>query len=359
MDSSQIVLLGDKIGSSSLRRKATTSLEKAAMIVMALDDERSQQVVSRLTEAELRKLGVAISATGRASIETAHRTILEFCTAVHGTSSVMGGPEKLEKLLRNTLPLDKVAEIMEDIKGPHERTVWETLALAPPPKIAAYLRGEFPQTAAVVLANLPSLQAARVLKLLPSGLANQIVFRLVKMSGVQKTILADLEETLKRDFVIESARSSERDGGSVLAEILNRAEPGLAEHLLAFIEEGDPETAARVRKMMFTFEDLQRVDPATLGTLIVECPTDRLPVALATTSRPLRELFLSCMSERARKLLLQEMEDMPLPRRRAIEQAQEEILSVAKRLFDNGRLQLLEPEDDESHETSAIPWGIH
>ena len=129
--------------------------------------------------------------------------------------------------------------------------------------------------------------------------------------------------------------------------MLNRSDQELADRILAALEEREPQSAARIRRIMFTFEDLQRIDPSTFGLLISEIPPERLPVALAGASPEIRALFMSQMSERARKMLEEELETQVQPRRKAIEEAQSDVIALAKRLIEEGRLALLEQEEEE------------
>jgi flagellar motor switch protein FliG len=334
-------------GNQQLVPRRAATAEKAAIVLMALDDERSQRILSRLDEEEVRKLSMAMATMGRTDLDTVERVVLDFRTEVGRTCNIVGGAEATEKMLRRFLPPDKVSEIMDEIKGPHGKNIWEKLSHIQPQLLAGYLRNEYPQTAAVILAKLPAPHAAKVLKLLPNRLSSDIAVRLVRMNSIQRTVLNDIEETLKREFSTELARSYERDSASIMAEMLNRSESDVVERVLAALEEKEPQAAARVRRIMFTFEDLRRIDPATFGVLIAECRAELLPIALSNASEVLRELFLSRLSERAGKMLLEEMETMPPPRRKAIDEAQTEIITLAKRLIDDGRLQLLEPEEEE------------
>lgn len=327
-------------------RRAVTA-EKAAIVLMALDDERSQRILSRLDEEEVRKLSMAMATMGRTDLETVERVVLDFRAEVGRTCNIVGGAEATEKMLRRFLPPDKVSEIMDEIKGPHGKNIWEKLSHIQPQLLAGYLRNEYPQTAAVILAKLPAPHAAKVLKLLPNRLSADIAVRLVRMNSIQRTVLTDIEETLKREFSTELARSYERDSASIMAEMLNRSESDVVERVLAALEEKEPQAAARVRRIMFTFEDLRRIDPSTFGALIAECRAELLPIALAHASEELRELFLSRLSERAGKMLLEEIATMPPPRRKVVDDAQTEIIDLAKRMVDDGRLQILEPEEEE------------
>lgn len=327
-------------------RGKSHSVDKAAIIIMALDDTRSKRLVSRLGEDELRRLSTAMARMGRASFHTVEETIAEFRAEIGHTCNIVGGMAAAEKMLRQMLPPDKVAEIMDEIRGPDGKNIWEKLAHLQPQTLAGYLRNEYPQTAAVILTKLPTVQAAKVLRFLPNRIGADIALRMVRMNSVQRSVLTDIEETLKREFTSELSRATERDSTSIVAEMLNRSDQDVVDRILAALEEKEPQAAARIRRIMFTFEDLRRIDPMTFGLLIAEIPPEKLPIALANASEDLRALFFSKMSERARKMLEEEMESMVPPRRKQIEEAQSEIIGTAKRLIDEGRLVVLELEEE-------------
>ena len=128
---------------------------------------------------------------------------------------------------------------------------------------------------------------------------------------------------------------------------IKRMQP-IVQQIMAAMTELDAQAAGRVRKLMFGFEDLIRIDPAQFGALVAECAADKLPIALSAADAPLRDLFLSSMSERAGNMLREEIESMPTPRKRVVDEAQAEIVALAKRLADEGRIFILtgEEEDD-------------
>lgn len=327
--------------------KRSGRLAKAAVVMMALDEERSHRIIGRLEEEEIRRLSAAMATLGRAEVDLVEKTLAEFRSEVGRTCNIIGNAETTEKLLRRILPPEKVAEIMEEIQGPNGKNIWEKLAHLPPQILAGYLRNEYPQTAGVILAKLPPQHAARVLRMLPERLVADIAVRLVRMNSVQRSVLSDIEETLKREFSTELSRAYGRDSTSIIAEMLNRSEKDVLDRVMAALEEHEPEAAARVRRVMFTFEDLQRVERSTFGLLIAECPAEKLPIALVGASSDMRELFLSSMSERAGNLLREEMESIAVPRRKVVDEAQAEIVGIAKRLADEGRIVILEDEEGE------------
>jgi flagellar motor switch protein FliG len=324
-----------------------THCERAAIVMMALDAERSKRLLTQLNEDELRRLSSAMTRLGRTDIETVEEVIQEFRAQVGRSCSLVGGYETAQKLLSSFLPPEKVAEIMEEAKGPSGKNIWDKLAYIQPQTLSGYLRNEYPQTAAVILSRLPAHHAAKIMRLLPNKIAADVALRMVRLTSVQRPVLVDIEEALKREFTSVLGRAYERDSTSILAEMLNRSEQDMVDRILAAVEDKEPQAAARIRRIMFTFEDLQRIEPSSFGLLVAEIPPERITVALAGASDETKALFMSQMSERAQKMLAEEMENLPTPRRKTIEEAQSEIIGIAKKLIDEGRVVLREQEEEE------------
>jgi len=325
--------------------------ERAAIVVMALDEERSKRLLTQLGEDELRRLSTAMTRLGHTDIETVEEVIQEFRTQAGHSCSIVGGYETAERLLSSFLSPEKVAEIMEEAKGPNGKNIWDKLAHIQPQTLSGYLRNEYPQTAAVILSRLPAHHAAKIMRLLPNKAAADIALRMVRLTSVQRPVLMDIEEALKREFTSVLGRAYERDSTSIVAELLNRSEQDVVDRILAAVEDKEPQAAARIRRIMFTFEDLQRIEPSTFGLLIAEIPPERVPIALAGASDEIKVLFTSQMSERAQKMLAEELDNQTPPRRKTIEEAQSEIIGIAKRLIDEGRVVLREQEDEEPNDT--------
>lgn len=323
--------------------KRSEALDKAAIILMTMDQARVQQIFSRLDDEEIRRVSRAMTTLGRTDGELVAQTVTEFQSALGRAGSLVGSAHNTERMLRQVLPPQKAAEIIQDISGGRGSMVWEKLTQTTPEVLAGYLGNESPQTAAVVLAKLPAHYAARVLALLPD--AAEVALRIVHTKAVQNTVLTDIEETLRREFVGDGDAPRDKDSSRTLAELLNHSDKAIVQQVMTAITERDAEAAVKVRRLMFGFEDLVRVDPATFGALIAECPAEKLPIALATAEAPLRDLFLSRMSERAANMLREEMESMPTPRKRLVDEAQAEIVVLAKRLAEAGRIFILDGDD--------------
>ncbi|MDQ1077557.1 flagellar motor switch protein FliG [Pseudoroseomonas cervicalis] len=325
------------------------SLSDVATLFMTLDEQRMQALFDRLEEHEIRRVSRAMANLGKIDIDQVERVITRFRNEVGRTGTVIGTAETTERLLRRLLPNEKVSEIMDEIRGPEGKTMWEKLANISPEVLATYLRTELAQTAAVILAKLPAQHAARVLALLPKASIDEIVLRMVRMDSIQKGVLQDIEATLQKEFITNLSRSYERDSSQIVAEIMNRADKGLVDQLMRVIESREPHAASRIKRIMFTFDDLIRVDRTTFGTLVQECPVDKLQIALTAASQELRELFLASMSARAAAMMRDEIENMPAQRRKTVEDAQADIITIAKRLADEGRIFILD--EDEAGES--------
>lgn len=334
---------GARSSSGTDLAKRSEALDKAAIILMTMDQARVQQIFSRLDDDEIRRVSRAMTTLGRTDGELVTQTVSEFQSALGRAGSLVGSAHNTERMLRQVLPPQKAAEIIQDISGAHSGMVWEKLTQTTPEVLAGYLNNKSPQTAAVVLARLPSQYGAQVLALLPD--ATEVALRIVRTKAVQSTVLTDLEETLRREFVGDGNVPRDKDSSRTLADLLNHSDKAIVQQVMASITERDAEAAVKVRRLMFGFEDLVRVDPATFGALIAECPAEKLPIALATAEPSLRDLFLSRMSERAANMLREEMESMPPPRKRLVDEAQAEIVVLAKRLAEAGRIIILDNDE--------------
>jgi flagellar motor switch protein FliG len=236
---------------------------------------------------------------------------------------------------------------MEDVRGPAGRTVWDKLGNVEESVLAAYLKNEYPQTIAVVLSKVRSDQAARVLAALPEEAAIETVQRMLRMELVQKEILNDVEETLRAEFMSNLARTDRRDNHEIMAEIFNSLDRSTETRFLELLEERNKEAADRVRALMFTFEDLTKIDGPGIQTLLRNVDNGKLGLALKGASEKLRELFFANMSERASKILRDDMETMGPVRLRDVEEAQVMLVNTAKDLAAAGQIFIADGKDDE------------
>ena len=236
---------------------------------------------------------------------------------------------------------------MEDIRGPAGRTMWDKLGNVNETVLANYLKNEYPQTVAVVLAKIKPDHASRVLAALPEDFALEVVARMLRMESVQKDVLDKVEETLRIEFMNNLARTNRRDSHEMMAEIFNNLDRQTENRFVSALEERNRDSAERIKALMFTFEDLSKLDPAGVQTLLRVVDKDKLGMALKGASDTLRDLFFSNMSERAAKILREDMEAMGPVRLRDVEAAQMEMVNAAKDLAQKGDIMMADNKGDD------------
>ena len=313
--------------------------EKAAVVLLALGEEH-KNIWQALDEDEIKEISQAMSGLGTVSSNVVESLLVEFVSGLSSTGAIMGSFEQTQRLLGNFLPTDKVDTLMEEIRGPAGRTMWDKLGNVNEAVLANYLKNEYPQTVAVVLSKIKGEHAARVLASLPEDFALECVQRMLRMEPVQREILDKIEQTLRTEFMSNLARTSKRDSHEMMAEIFNNFDRQTEARFIAALEERNREAAERIRALMFVFEDLSKLDPGGVQTLLRAVEKDKLGLALKGASDSLREMFFSNMSERAAKIMREDMETMGPVRLKDVDQAQVAMVQIAKDLAAKGEIML-------------------
>ena len=326
---------------------ALSGSEKAAVLMLALSESAAARLFELLDLDEIKEISQTMSLLGRVDATLVEQLLSEFGTSLGRAGGVLGSFDATEKLLARFLDSGRVSAIMDEIRGPAGRTVWDKLGNVNEAVLAAYLRNEYPQTVAVVLSRIQPGHAAKVLANLPDEFAIEVVLRMLKMDVVQKDVLADVERTLRAEFMTNLARTSRRDNHELMAEIFNFLDRATESRFVTMLEERNKEAADRVKALMFTFEDLAKLDASAIQTLIRNVGNDRLAVALKGASERLRELFFANMSERGAKILREEMAAMGPVRLREVDEAQQTIVNSAKELAAAGEILIADGKDDE------------
>lgn len=325
--------------------KRLSGIERAAVLMLALGREHGEAVWTQLTEDEIKELSAAMAKLGTVSAALVERLFVEFSGQVSNVASLHGSFDTTEKLLGSMLPADRVAGIMDEIRGPAGRTMWDKLGNVNEEVLAAYLKNEYPQTVAVVLGKIKPEHAARVLAKLPEDFALEVVMRMLRMETVQKDILEKVEQTLRTEFMSNLARTTRRDAHETMAEIFNHLDRNTEERFMMALEDRAVDAAERIRTLMFTFEDLATLDPGGIQTLLRNVDKGRLAVALKGATEGLREFFFGNMSERAARIMREDMEIMGPVRVREVDDAQQVIVQIAKSLAESGEIMLADARD--------------
>jgi flagellar motor switch protein FliG len=298
-------------------------------------------------EDEIKEVSSAMSMLGSVRAELVEKICQNFSESLGTAGALVGNFESTERLLAKTLPRDRVALIMEEIRGPAGRTMWDKLGNVNEAVLANYLKNEYPQTVAVVLSKIKADHAARVLTLLPDSFAMEVVMRMLRMESIQRDVLDGVERTLRAEFMSNLARSSRRDAHEMMAEIFNNLDRASETRFIGALEERNHEAAERIKALMFTFDDLQRLNSASMQVLLRSVDKERLPLALKGASEKLRDMFFKSLSERAGKMLRDDIEALGPVKLKDVDDAQSAIVLTAKELAASGEIEIGGSSDEE------------
>jgi len=320
--------------------RSLSGTQKAALLLMSVGEENASKLFGLMHDDEIREISQTMATLGTVSATVVERLFVEFADQISSTGTLTGTFESTERLLLKVLDKSKVEAIMDEIRGPAGRTMWDKLGNVNEAVLANYLKNEYPQTVAVVLSKVKSDHASRVLGLLPEAFAMEVIMRMLRMEAVQKDVLDDVERTLRNEFLTNLTRSTRRDAHEMIADIFNNLDRSTEARFMTALEERNRDAAEKVKALMFTFDDLGKLDPGGVQTLLRSVEKDKLPLALKGASEGVRDLFLSNMSERASKMLREDMAAMGPVRLREVEEAQLAMVVTAKDLAAKGEIVL-------------------
>jgi flagellar motor switch protein FliG len=288
-----------------------------------------------------------MSTLGVIESEAVEELLLEFVGRMSASGALLGNYDATERLLQQYLPPERVHGIMDEIRGPAGRNMWEKLANVQEEVLANYLKNEYPQTVAVVLSKLRPEHAARVLAILPEELALDVVNRMLKMEAVQKEVIERVEMTLRTEFMSNLSQTRRRDAHEVMAEIFNNFDRQTETRFLTQLEEDNRDAAERIKALMFTFDDLIKLDNGSMQTLMRNIDKDKLAIALKGANEAVRKFFFTNMSSRAAKMLVDDMQAMGAVRLRDVDEAQSLLVNMAKDLAAKGEIIIAKSRGDE------------
>jgi flagellar motor switch protein FliG len=318
--------------------KSLTGLEKSALFILSLGEEYAARIFSQMNDDEIKDLSQVMANLGNVSSNLVEKLFIDFAEQMSSAGGTVGTLESTERLLMKVLDKTRVGNIMEDIRGPAGRTMWDKLANVNEAVLAAYLKNEYPQTVAVVITKIKPDHAARVLSQLPESFALEVITRMLRMESVQKDVLDDIERTLRNEFMSNLARTNRRDSHEAMAEIFNNLDRANEAKFMTALEERNRDSAEKIKGLMFTFEDLAKLEGASIQAMLRVADKAKLPTALKGSSETIKELFFSNMSERAGKLLKEDIAAMGPVRLRDVEEAQSHLVGVAKDLAAKGEI---------------------
>jgi flagellar motor switch protein FliG len=322
--------------------------KKAAVLLVSLGPEKAAEVFKHLRDEEIEALSLEMAKLHRVDPVTTGVVLEEFAATIEAFDSLMsGGVDYAREVLERALGPERALEIIGRLSSVIEMRPFEFLRKTPPEQLVTFLRNESPQTVALVVANLHTSLASQVLSHLPGAEQADIALRIARMGETSPEVVKQIEGVMKKklDSVVQQEYSS-AGGIKSLAEILNRADRSTERNVLDALTESDEELAAEVRRLLFVFEDIVKLDDRSIQLVLREADQKDLALALRGVNDDVKERILSNMSERGAQMLVEEMAYMPPQRKRVVEEAQGRIVAIVRKLEEAGALVLSRGEED-------------
>jgi flagellar motor switch protein FliG len=323
--------------------------QKAAVLLVSLGPERAAEVFKHLKDEEIESLSLEMAKTRQVPQDTSEAVWTELVETVMAEAYVAeGGVEYARQVLERSVGADRASELIGRLSATIERRPFEFLRRSSPEQIYAFLRNEAPQTIAVVIANLHTKLAADVLAQLPSDQQAEVALRVGTMNEISPAVTRDVEAVLRQKLSnVVTQEYSSAGGVQSLADILNNADRPTERNVLDWLAARDSELAEEVRMLLFTFEDVIKLDDRSIQLVLKDVDAKDLGLALRGVSDEVKDRIFANMSERGAEMLREEMEFQPAQRRSVVEEAQGRVVAVVRRLEESGAIVISRGSEDD------------
>lgn len=314
--------------------------DKAAILLLYLGPETSSQVFGHLDDDEIKKIGQSMATLGHVSSSTIAEVVLEFTRLTDPEVGIFSqGEEFVKKILEQALGPEKAEAILLELYTSSRGDLADLLGNIDAKTIANFLSQEHPQTVAVILAKLRPKQTGEIIGLLPQEMQAEVVMRIADVEQVSPEILADIDDVIRREFTSLGGVQRFKVGGvEKVVEMFTHLDRSREKQILDRLDELNPPLAEVIRKHLFTFEDIFNLDDRGIQAIMREVSNDTLTLALKTCAEELKEKIFRNISSRAAEMIKEDLEVMGPVRLSDVEKAQTDIVKVASRLEEEGKI---------------------
>jgi flagellar motor switch protein FliG len=321
--------------------------EKAAALLLAMGKPMASKLLKHFDAADLKEITRSAADLGAVSAPALDEAIEEFATQFSTGADLHGTVGEVEQLLTGVVPPEQLAEIMADILGSSNQSMWERLSGVPEVTLADYLTKEHPQLSALVLTKVSPSCAAKVFAVLPRDLRNSLMRRMVNLRTVPEPTTRILEKALHDELLVNVGRGSKTDTNARIAEIINKMEREQMEDVLGSLAEVRPNEAEALRGMLFSFEDIIKLNSKARMILFDKVPTERVVLALKGTEGEFRDIVLSSLASRARRMVESELTNSGPTSLREVTKARRLIADLVLEMVQSGEIELNSSAEDE------------
>lgn len=319
-----------------------TGGQKAAILLFSLGEDLASEILKKLDDDELKKLGTSMSQVLTLSPEVFDSVFAEYHSLASSHRPLTLNPVQRSQFIRNVFSKairgEKGQALIDEITLKGKWNLFQKIRKLDSRTLANLIRNEHPQTIAVVLAHLDAGHSALTLDELPLRVQTDVLYRIAQLERVPPAMLEEIDQILQDEVSgVENAEGGKVGGIRSAAEILNQMNPSMENQVLQALDEQQQGLADEIRRLMFVFEDLINVDDRSISAILKEVETETLKTALKTASEELKERIFRNMSERASLMLKEDLEVMGPVRLRDVEAAQQAIIKIGKRLEAEGK----------------------
>ncbi|HJK87298.1 MAG TPA: flagellar motor switch protein FliG [Candidatus Megaira endosymbiont of Hartmannula sinica] len=332
---------------NSLNKGNINYTDKIAIIMLSLPEKIVTQIFSLMTEEEMIEVSYAMSRLSNISKEEVSSTLIEMKNDINNSRSVVGNISSTIKILEQVVDKEKVDEILEYINGPQGKNTWEKLSNVNEDLLVVYLQNEHPQTAALILSKITPDHAAKILDKMPDEFAFNTISRILNLNKIQKNTLERIEKHLRVQFINNITKMQKYDTVKMLAEIFNNLGKPHEQKLMSMLESKTPEAASAIKNMMFTFDDLIKLDTQSKQKLIKNIEFNDLVIAMKGSSEEIKNSITESMSKRAASNVFDEINSLGRIKIKEIEKSRNKIITVAKTMIDKGEIEISLGNNDE------------
>ncbi|NJM34067.1 MAG: flagellar motor switch protein FliG [Rhodomicrobium sp.] len=326
-------------GAATVKR-AFTGPDKAAALLLAMGKPLASKIMRHFEEDEIKTVAESAAGLGAVPRQALEDIITEFTAKIDDGSDLYATISEVEQLLSEVVPPDRVAEIIQDLRGGDKRAVWPRLGQMPETPVANFLMKEHPQVAAFVLSKATPITAAAVLEAMPADLRMDLMKRMLTIKHVLEHPLELLETALHEDLLHKGGAAGSGNIHAKIANIINRMNRDHMDEVFAALNEFRPKEAEKVKGLLFTFEDIIKLRPDAVAKLFDQIPPEQVILALAGADKKLADLILNSLGARNRRMIEQELTSGANPPQRDVLKARRSIADLALKLSERGQIDI-------------------
>ena len=326
--------------STAIATKGLQGADRVAAILLSMGKAMAIRLMKRFEPDEIKLITRSVADLPPVPAPQLKSLVEDFATQFAAGANLVGTASEVERMLNGVLPQEQIDEIMGDILGKTDRSIWDRIASVNESSLAGYIMREHPQIAALILSRVKSTCAARVISHLPAQRRDGIIRRMLAIKPIVDETMHILERALLQEFTINFSRNSGADSHVRIAEIINKLEPEQMEQVLGSLATTKPKAAAALKNLLFTFEDIVKLSARARTTLFDKVPSDRVVLALKGTSAEFRDILLQALATRVRRMVEQELNNGQPVAQREVTEARRAITDIALDLANRGEIEI-------------------